>query len=213
MKNFGEPESEKLRAPHLSYNDIRQKAEAFLQKYLPAQVAPIPIETIIDNHLRLNIIPVPGIRENADVDGMLSRDGEEIWIEDSIYANNPHRYRFTLAHEVGHLILHGDIQGKIQYASFVDWKEHVPNQFENDQYRHFEAQTNSFAGLVLVPPSLLKSSFKKALSHATTKGLKLDLTSPLTQEYIASFIADDFDASSQVVAIRLEKDKLWEHGK
>lgn len=210
MKNFGEPEREKLQAPHLSYNDIRQRAEAFLQKYLPSQIVPIPIETIIDNHLRLNIIPVPGIRENADVDGMLSRDGKEIWIEEGIYINNPHRYRFTLAHEIGHLILHGDLQEKIEYDSFIDWKERVPQQFENDQYRYFEAQANSFAGLVLVPPPLLKAAFQKAVDHASTKGLELDLTSPLTQEYIASFIADDFDVSSQVVAIRLEKDKLWE---
>ncbi len=58
----------------LSFDEIKAKAEAFLRQYHPANALPIPIEEIIDNQLKIDIIPIPGLKKalrgyNLDIDG------------------------------------------------------------------------------------------------------------------------------------------------
>ncbi len=203
-----------IKAPFLPYASLRQKAENFLARYHPSLTAPVPIETIIDNEFRINIIPVPGIRENADVDGVLSRDFQDIWVDENVYENNPHRYRFTLAHEIGHMILHGEIYKALHFRSFADWKEGVPRQFDGQQYGYFESQANSFAGLVLVPTDTLRKIFpaawQKVKKLLAPQNIPADPDSPVTRRYVASIIAEDFDVSPDTVEIRLEREKIWE---
>jgi len=205
--------STKINAPFFSYETLRQKAEGFLARYHGSMALPVPIEAIVDNQFRINIVPAPGIRENADVDGVLSRDFKDIWIDESVYESNPHRFRFTLAHEIGHMILHEDIYKELHFDSFADWKSRVPNQFDDQQYGYFESQANSFAGLILVPAPVLKNTFPKAWEK--TKQLlvpykiPVNADSPVTRRYVASLLADEFDVSPDTVEIRLEREKIW----
>ncbi|MBI3292194.1 MAG: ImmA/IrrE family metallo-endopeptidase [Elusimicrobia bacterium] len=204
----------KLSAPFFSYEDIRRKTEKFLTTYHASMTVPVPIEFIIDNHFRINIVPAPGIRENADVDGVISRDFKEIWVDENVYENNPHRYRFTLAHEVGHMILHEQIYKSLQFQSIADWKQKVPAQFEEREYSYFEIQANSFAGLVLVPPASLPPVFQKAVQQASRllqdRNVLFSKNNPVIQGYVARLIADQFDVSPDTAEIRIARDKLWD---
>ncbi len=55
--------------PHLSYDQLRRHADAFLTKYHPTQQIPVPIEQIIEFQLHLDIVPLPGLEEAFEIVG------------------------------------------------------------------------------------------------------------------------------------------------
>ena len=58
---------------------INERAESFLESYHSSDEIPIPIEEIIEFKLKMDIIPIPGLKEalrrdNLDIDGFISTD-------------------------------------------------------------------------------------------------------------------------------------------
>jgi Zn-dependent peptidase ImmA (M78 family) len=64
------------------------------------------------------------LREAGDVDALLLGDLKTIAVDQNYFLNEraQNRLRFSVAHEIGHLILHSDIFSKIQYSSIAEWK-------------------------------------------------------------------------------------------
>jgi len=61
---------------------------------------------MVEFQLKVDIIPLPGLKEVYGFDGFTSADLKEISVDLFAYQHRPRRYRFTLAHEVGHIMLH-----------------------------------------------------------------------------------------------------------
>ena len=111
----------------LSYDDINKHVEQFLEDQHPSGTLPVPIEEIVDLNLRLNIFPFPGLQRDFDIDGFTSKDLTTIYVDEEIYSKRPARYRFTLAHEVGHLILHKDLIAAIHPKTVAEWQNFILN--------------------------------------------------------------------------------------
>jgi len=92
--------------PILSYGDLRRRAGDFLRTHHPDGTIPIPIEEIVESQHRIDIIPVPGLHKAFEVDGFISSDLKAITVDAFVYEQRPGRYRFTLAHELAHAVLH-----------------------------------------------------------------------------------------------------------
>lgn len=95
--------------------DIETKTIEFLRLYNKENKFPIPIEEIIDNILEMDIIPLPNLEKVFNTTGLLTSDLKHIYVDEWVYNNQETRYRFTLAHEVGHRILHPKIYKSLQY--------------------------------------------------------------------------------------------------
>lgn len=95
-----------LKAPNLSDQDIRKKADAFLQKYNHKQIVPTPIEDIVDIELEIFIISLPELQQILPIDGFITNDFKSIYVDKGLYDRNNSRYLFTLSHELGHMFLH-----------------------------------------------------------------------------------------------------------
>ena len=91
---------EVLRFERLSCEDLRKRARRFLKKHHPDDSIPIPIEEIIDLQLRMDIIPMPGLRNSFEIDGCVANDLSSIFVDEFIHARRPNQYRFRLAHEL-----------------------------------------------------------------------------------------------------------------
>ena len=83
---------------------------------------------------------------------MLSRDMQQICVDGAVFEDFPGRYRFSLAHEVGHRQLHADIYAQLQFSEIADWKNLICNEVGEKDYGKLEFQAYAFAGLILVPP-------------------------------------------------------------
>lgn len=129
----------------------------------------MPIEDIVDVHIGLNVIPVDHLRSRHDVEGFLSMDRQSIYVDHALYTNAKlaHRYRFTLAHEVGHWFLHEPLYAPATFENFEDWKQYLSGLSDQDQF-FYENQAYCFAGLILVPTEHLETAIANAIGEAET---------------------------------------------
>ncbi len=194
----------KITAPYLSYELIQRKSKQFLKKHHSKNLYPIPIERIVEIDLKISIIGIPGLLDGLDIDGWLASNLREIYVDKNMYEKRPPRYNFTLAHEVGHFVLHSDIYRKNKIHKVADWQDFMQSLSEK-QLSWFEWQARAFAGLILVPSHLLKERCGYYIKKIKAVGVK-------NREIILSRLLDltakDFFVSTSVIKKRLEKEKF-----
>jgi hypothetical protein len=178
-----------IEVPPLTYAQLRSRADDFLTTYHSSQVLPIPIEEIIEFRLRINIVPVPGLRKAFDVEAFPSSDCKEITIDRIIFEKELNRYRFGLAHELGHIILHRHLFRNVIFKTIDQWINFI-GELPAEQHYLLEYQARSFAGLVLVPCTQLATETMNAVSKALTSGVNISPSDKAAWDYIvvASFL-------------------------
>ena len=191
--------------PHLSYDQLRRHAEAFLTAYHSTQHIPTPIEQIIEFQLHIDIVPLPGLEEAFEIVGFTASTLDEISVDKHVYEHQPGRYRFTLAHEVGHVVLHADLFKEHRFRGVDEWKRFVRAIPDLDLSR-LEWQAHSFAGLVLVPPEALQREFRSAARQVKAKSVTKEMD--FAKALIVDMAATRFQVSSDVIERRLNFDQI-----
>ena len=202
--------AEEIEVPYYSYADIKTRAYGFLRKYHSSLELPIPIEEILEFEFKINIVPLPGLHRDHEIDGFISSDLTTISVDEYVYESRPGRYRFTLAHEAGNIILHEKYLKAHTFSLINEWKEFTQS-ISPREYSFLEGHANNFAGLILVPPTQLRKLFGESVSAAEKAGLPLKHNADIsdtTVQYIIADLAKKFHVSKDPVRIRLEKDKL-----
>jgi IrrE N-terminal-like domain len=150
---------------------------------------PTPIEEIAEIKCGLDIIPLPGLRDLLEIDGFISSDLSCITIDQFVLERRLNRYRFTLAHELGHLHMHRDIYAELKFGSLNEWKQFQKDVDEAD-YSWVEYQAYAFAGLVLVPTGHLKAQFQRAAEAAERIGFSRQGEPEAFLEYITEVLRE-----------------------
>ena len=192
---------------------INAEAESFLTAYHPSKSIPIPIEEIIDLKLQMDIIQIPSLKDafaevGLDIDAFISSDFASISVDKFIQEKRNNRYRFSLAHEIGHMLLHGYLYRKFEFKTIDEWTAAIGQMPFQDQ-EIVEWQADEFAGLVLVPRAVLKDEFKKALKD-TEALLKIPYKNKpeLVTDILVRSLRDKFAVSGYVMKKRFERDGL-----
>lgn len=202
-----------LDVEYLEYWQIANESAKFLNKN-KANSIPIPIEHIIEYNYGINIVPLPGLLDLYGVDGFISSDFSSIYVDNFIYEHRYYRYRYTLAHEIGHLILHKKYLRNCQFSNIDEWKNFY-NEIDQRDHSKMEFQGYAFGGLVLAPQLKLKKYFKKYLpqvmplvKQAQSKGVKRENYLIYVKDSLATVLSPIFEASTDVLNRRIEFDLL-----
>ena len=193
----------KIPVPHLSYEQIRTKADSFLAQYNPGKKIPVPIEEIVEFSLGLNIIPLPDLQKTYDTVAFISSDFKSINVDKFVLENRERRYRFSLAHEVGHFLLHKDCLSAFTFKSIEEWKT-FQCDIDDESNGWLEFQAYSFGGLVLVlrePLALCKTSLEEQIRKTG-----MDATTDAAQEIVSERLAIKFNVSKEAIDKRLQRD-------
>ena len=182
-------------------------SEQFLREFHAEGSIPTPIEEIAEIKCGLDIIPLPGLRDLLEIDGFISSDLSCITVDQFILERRLNRYRFTLAHELGHFYLHQDIYSALKFASLDEWKQFQREVDESD-YNWLEYQAYAFAGLVLVPTGHLRAQFQSAAEAAERIGFTRQGEAEAFLEYVAEVLREVFQVSVAVIAKRLRYESL-----
>lgn len=153
----------------------------------------------------------PGLREQLDIEALLLGDLHAILVDRHAFMSPrfEYRLRFSVAHEIGHFILHRDIYGGMKHATAKEWFDYISAIPEVD-YGWVEWQAYEFAGRLLVPPEPLREAFQAAIQSAQAAGYSDWLAADeAALDYIATRIAPKFGVSAEVIAKRLRVEKLW----
>ncbi|GBD96122.1 MAG TPA: ImmA/IrrE family metallo-endopeptidase [Nitrospirae bacterium] len=183
----------------------------FRSKYWPPDTIPVDMFEILEFGLDIEIRAIVNLREAGDVDALILGDLKTIVLDQSDFLNDrsQNRLRFSIAHEIGHLMLHSDIFSKIQYSSIEEWITFF-QAIPDDQYTWVEQHAYEFAGRLLVPRDKLIEKLNEAVSLAESVGFDAwDTSGESTREYIAHAISKFFGVSGQVIEKRLIKENLW----
>lgn len=198
--------------PILSYEDINSRAEDFLRDHKRDNTLPVDIEAIVEFDLELNIFPFPNLQETFDIEGFISGDLTVIYVDEFIYYHRPARYRFTLAHEVGHFLFHADLISSIHPNSVSEWKEFIV-RIDDDTYDWLEWQGYTFAAAVLVPRSTLKGHFaheikllQPKIDYVHSQGLSKESSQDYIVNAIATKLIGIYDVSADVLTRRIAKE-------
>jgi Zn-dependent peptidase ImmA (M78 family) len=170
------------KVPYLQEEQIEREAAALLAEYGQARrvviAPPIPIEDIVEKHLKLGIEfddmhrlfnhPRSGLGLDPDILAAIWFDGRcRIVIDESLDPEeNPSkegRYRFTLAHECGHWRLHRYLFAKdpAQVSLFNDQAAPSVICRSSQAKEPVEWQADFYASCLLMPQRLIMAEFDK----------------------------------------------------
>lgn len=196
--------------PFLSEEEIQRRAEALLEKHHPSRTVPVPIEEIVEFALRLDLIPVPGLSENRGINGYLSSDRSSIYVDEYLFRNVETRYRFTLAHEVGHLVLHGALYGT--FSTEEDWRA-FHRALSSHVLDRAEFQADYFANCLLAPRAPLLENCRRLYADLSAPVLAESPDFDLGGEAFWSMLADRVGRALAVhrvtTRIAMEREGLW----
>lgn len=203
-----------FKAPFITIEDIRKTVDDFRKRYWPKDTIPVDIFEIVEFELGIEIRTIFNLKEAGDVDALLLGDLKTIAVDQNDFLNDraQNRLRFSIAHEIGHLVLHQDIFSKIQYFSIDEWITFF-QKIPDDQYAWIEQHAYEFAGRLLVPREKLVEKLNDAVALAKSSGFDAwDSSGDSTRQFLAHGIARDFEVSEQVIERRLIRENLWPPG-
>jgi len=171
---------------------------------------PVDIENVIDIVYGIDLVPEPGLMQLIDVEGFLSYDGMAIHVDEDRFKSEKfsNRFRFTLAHELGHYELHRQIYRKIKFRT-VD--EYIKMQRNMPLYirQSYERQADEFAGRLLVPiEPLLQAIVDNIGEVKEMMKINKDVSNREISDRIEGDIAPRFEVSADVIGIRIWKEKI-----
>lgn len=172
---------------------------------------PVDILDIAEFELELKIIPIPNLLSQFDQDALLLSDRQSLIVDKEEYVEErmQNRLRFSVAHEIGHLVLHGDMYGQIEFDSVEEWLRLI-GRIPEREYSFIEYHAYEFAGRLLVPREKLSELLLAAVEKTVDSGLsEAYRTGDPALEYISNSICRPFAVSDQVVQRRLRKEDLW----
>ena len=208
-----------IKPKRLTWFKIRSIVEDFRNDYIdPVDTIPVPIHRIIEFKLGLEIQPIYGLKDKADTEGFLQSNLKAISVDSKTYLDDRYKFRlnFTLAHEIGHLILHSEQYKNLNFASekeFIEFQQSV----DEESLEWFEKQANEFAGRLLVPIDNLREliAAEEEYCKQFTERLR-NGDEEISEKEIESFVIDalasriykKFEVSKEVVKRRIRTENL-----
>ncbi|MCX6745647.1 MAG: ImmA/IrrE family metallo-endopeptidase [Candidatus Parcubacteria bacterium] len=192
-----------MQIPYFKNQELKQKADEFRIKNWGDSV-PVEIEQIIESKLGIGIIPIPGLYKQCNADALISSDWKTIYVDNDNYIDDRYynRLRFSLAHEVGHFILHKDLYSSFEISSVEDFYNLIERI--GDKYGIIEGHANRFANFLLVPREKLGIEKEKVLqTHPEIK----EFETATVNSYIAIPLSKIFEVSQDVIEISLSNNK------
>lgn len=215
-----------ITVPFLSKERIEWAAQALLagheQKFGPAGELFVPVEEILESHLGLTLdfADLPARIGYPDVLGATWVKERNVIIDQSldpnVYPGKEGRYRFTVAHELGHWELHRHLFEGIpgQLSLFRDEEKREPIVCRTRSSKEpIEWQADAFAGYLLMPKERVFRAWREkfgqlvpyvAVHEVADKAAKWGLSEDNTPTVdLAKEMAKRFLVSGQAMQIRL----------
>lgn len=175
-----------INVPYLTKESIERSAELLLLNYKHVIgldcVLPIPVERILERYLKLTLdfddlhekLGIPIGPDGPDVLGALWTKTKQVFIDASldpdVYPQREGRYRFTLAHEIGHWHLHRnyleDSPTESVDKSPVNKDSPIISRV-SEAGKRIEWQADYFASSLLMPRRVMDVCWREMFSRST----------------------------------------------
>jgi len=152
----------------------------------------VPADRIAGSLLQLHIEEVDDVRsvprapsDRGALSGLVVSELQTIYLDRRECRRHPRRRRFTIAHEIGHWVLHISA-GKLYGCRPADIVEQPRARPDTRELRRIEAEANRFAAELLMPETLVVAAANDLGSNVAA-------------------LADRFDVSVPAIRVRLQQ--------
>lgn len=206
-----------LKLPYLSVDDIENICQNITKDEVMTQevnLQSILSKLKINDSIATNFETDLGYSNGKEILGKLSLIEKCIYISNKIEKDSP-RWRFTLAHEIGHYVLHYNLLNSL-YCEIQDTESVFQDKIsiEDKTVRRLEYQANIFASSLLMPKAIfLAFTSSVFLQNRVNKGRLFYDNQPTNQNLyhtVVGTISNKFRASKQAVKYRLKSMGLLE---
>ena len=138
---------------HYPYSRLKEISEDFLEKNnFRKGIIPTDIEMLIEKS-GIIIEAIDDLRKDFSVKGLVAKDVNndgrvKIFIDTHHYEEDTFEYKFTLAEELAHILIHMDFYDGINGVEDCIKKY---NSISDDDYRKYEQQARNLASFLLLP--------------------------------------------------------------
>lgn len=199
-----------FKAPWLPFEEIKKRADEFRKTYWGSDNVPVDILLIAEEKLKLNIVPIKNFKMQNDIEALLYDGGKSLAVDETEYMDDRflNRIRYSVAHEIAHIVLHKDLYSSFNYSNIEQWIETI-DSIPDEEYNWIEQQAYEFAGRLLVPINKLEATLKSIQAKIKLyKASFPDSGNNLLKEHVASMICKEFGVSASVISKRIEREKL-----
>lgn len=200
-----------FKAPFHNPCSIWEIADKFYDQY-GKNIIPVDIEDIIEFDLKIEIFPKQNLYSDCDSNAFLATNCKTIYVDFDHYfiPKNLTYVRFSLAHEIGHLIIHNDIIPIIRPNDISSWKNTVLT-IPHQEYKYIEWHAYEFAGRLLVPPdSLARELVVQKKNVETIYDSFPHILDDDVINKVAIPISKKFNVSPDVISKRIKIENVWE---
>jgi Zn-dependent peptidase ImmA (M78 family) len=191
-----------LTIPYLSNEQIWSNADNLRIKNWDESI-PVDIDIIAEKGLGLLLTPINDLKRITTCDALLLNSNEIVYDPKVVEV----RIRFSIAHEIGHHILHSQFIQFLRPGSIDEWKD-ILNNFPGPLYGRVEIQANEFAGRLLVPKKNLIEMIKKYGDKVAEARELINSDIASLNKYLAIPLAKEFEVSQDVIVARLNIEKI-----
>jgi hypothetical protein len=200
--------------PFQSDEKIWAAAEQFRQQHNIRPYANVPVDvfSIAELVLRLNPLLAPRLYDRFKVDAAISFDLTGIFLDKGAYEDfergdrwEEKRLRYSVAHEIGHCVLHRKEILASSFEAIPDFKKWAGRR---EDCNSAEYQAHEFAGRLLVPLNLLVRVYDEvsATEHRRNKGWREQANA---RSDLAKKIAPRFGVNRGVIEVRFHREGIW----
>jgi hypothetical protein len=128
-------DAQHFKAPYLRRKDIWKHADELRERLLPGGTLPVPVLDLAEFDLGLELDPRANLRRTGDIEALLLGDLKTIVVDRDVFIDRraENRLRFSVAHEIGHLILHGELYRTLRHANLEGWRQFIKNIPEREK--------------------------------------------------------------------------------
>lgn len=186
---------ESIAVKPLSKRDIEVKAIGYLQSFQPEALnkpKPVDVERILDYGIQHSHGFSPRIVkhfDNPSIEAQTNLNKRCIEVTDECYdaLNCPGRHRFTVCHEIGHVILH------FEQLMLADTTLHRKSRAQLKTYEDPEWQAEHFSGAILMPLTTMFPTYIRMVRAG------------LSFEEVSLEISNQYFVSVSAAATRIKK--------
>ena len=201
---------ELLKIDYLREEDIEAKALS-LHEGKSCSDFPFNVEVFLTKEYGYFIQPSSNLESGCQIDTAMIACRKLLRVDQRIYDKQYERARFSMAHELGHLVLHEKIISKIvaalKEAKKTDDYKSIVRILPDKSYRRAEWQAQFFAGCVLAPQRILKEKMTD-LIETRKASVQTDSLGDFDRNIILNDLAKYFQMTITAMSTRIEVAKL-----
>lgn len=183
--------------------ELNEIAKNFLKAYNPSFEIPTNVELILEKKFNISISPFPNLKKNFGVEAFLTLNSKTVYVDSELLdlRSNEHRYRFTIAEELAHFILHKDLFTGIRTPE--DYLK-LYNQMSPEGYKRMDCDAKYLASAILMPTASFETNVTKIYTEILCSG-NASLSLHDLQRLLLRKLARLYNVGESACAIRFQE--------